>query len=643
MYNQFFDFKERPFKLVPNPEYLYLSSIHEEVLAHLNYAVGYGEGFVEITGEVGTGKTTLCRMFLENLDENTEAAYIFNPKLDVLQLLKAINDEFGLPSTDTESIKDLIDRLNAFLLDKKAQGKRVILLVDEAQNLTADVLEQLRLLSNLETTTSKLLQIILVGQPELGELLETRALRQLNQRITLSCHLLPLSLPETREYIRHRIHIASRKPGLAFSPAAYRSIFKYAGGTPRLINIACDRALLTAYTQGKRHISNAIVKKALRELDGKNRRRRHPPRAHRNKLIMAALAVLLILATGLFINRTAVKRIGGATLSPVAESKIAAPAVPSPPPISIETANAQPSEATVPPSAQQPTIVPATAQLPAAQLPAAQPPAAQPPATQPPATQPLTAEPAETQPSPIESTSPAAASVSNADLSPPPVVMTFDQAIDSADPVHSRLGALKAVLKQWGVVNPLNAQGADPVDGTDSDTYFRISANHNGLDALRVKGNLNIIKKLNLPAILEFPPPGGGATRFMAVVGINNDRFQLSDGKTTFAVAPTTLAGMWNGVAHVFWKNFFNYQGVIPISSPGEAIISLKIHLKALGFPIREMTAAYDTDTRMAIQEIQARHGLDADGKVGPLTKMVLYNEDKSLNIPRLAAVAEKG
>ena len=172
MYNRFFGFKERPFKLVPNPEYLYLSRSHEEVLAHLNYAVGYGEGFVEITGEVGTGKTTLCRMFLESLDENTAAAYIFNPKLDALQLLKAINDEFGIPS-DTESIKTLIDRLNAFLLEKKAQGKRVILLVDEAQNLSADVLEQLRLLSNMETTTSKLLQIILVGQPELGELLET--------------------------------------------------------------------------------------------------------------------------------------------------------------------------------------------------------------------------------------------------------------------------------------------------------------------------------------------------------------------------------------------------------------------------------------------------------------------------------------
>ena len=300
MYNRFFGFKERPFKLVPNPEYLYLSRIHEEVLAHLNYAVGYGEGFVEITGEVGTGKTTLCRMFLESLDENTEAAYIFNPKLDALQLLKAINDEFGIPS-DTASVKTLIDRLNAFLLEKKAQGKHVILLVDEAQNLSADVLEQLRLLSNMETTTSKLLQIILVGQPELGELLETEALRQLNQRITLRCHLIPLTTSEMREYIRHRIHIASRKPGLAFTAGAYRSIFKYSNGVPRLINIVCDRTLLTAFAMGKHRITQAIVRRAIRELDGK-RKRYGKPLFFREKLIIGLLVVLVILLAGLVVG-----------------------------------------------------------------------------------------------------------------------------------------------------------------------------------------------------------------------------------------------------------------------------------------------------------------------------------------------------
>ena len=172
MYENFFGFKERPFKLVPNPAYLFLSKSHEEVLAHLTYSVIQGDGFMEITGEVGTGKTTLCRAFLENLDNNTKAAYIFNPNLTSVQLLKTINNEFGI-NADADNTKDLIDTLNSFLIMQKTQGKNTILLIDEAQNLTKEVLEQLRLLSNLETAKHKLLHIILVGQTELKKKLNS--------------------------------------------------------------------------------------------------------------------------------------------------------------------------------------------------------------------------------------------------------------------------------------------------------------------------------------------------------------------------------------------------------------------------------------------------------------------------------------
>ena len=213
MYKKFFSFRERPFKLVPNPEYYYVSRSHEEAMAHLSYAISEGDGFVEITGEVGTGKTTLCRVFLDNLDERTEVAYIFNPRLGPKQLLKTIADELGIRCR-SDDIKALIDALNIYLIRMKTEGKRVVLLVDEAQNLSRRVLEQLRLLSNLETNRSKLLQIILVGQPELGELLDSYDLRQLAQRITLSCHLSPLTFREVREYIEHRILVASSKaPG----------------------------------------------------------------------------------------------------------------------------------------------------------------------------------------------------------------------------------------------------------------------------------------------------------------------------------------------------------------------------------------------------------------------------------------------
>ena len=213
MYNKFFGFKEKPFKLVPNPAYFYLSKSHEEAMAHLNYAISQGDGFVEITGEVGTGKTTLCRTFLESLNGSVEAAYIFNPKMGPRQLLKTIIEEFGL-QVRTDNTKDLIDLLNAFLIKKKASGKKVILLIDEAQNLNRNVLEQLRLLSNLETNRDKLLQIILVGQPELSEMLNSHALRQVGQRITLSYRLSPLTFNECKEYIQYRINIAAQKSAI---------------------------------------------------------------------------------------------------------------------------------------------------------------------------------------------------------------------------------------------------------------------------------------------------------------------------------------------------------------------------------------------------------------------------------------------
>lgn len=266
MYKKFFGFKDRPFQLVPNPDYLFLSRSHEETLAHLTYGGYQGDGFVEITGEVGTGKTTLCRVFLENLDADTVAAYIFNPKLDAVQLLKAINDEFGLDA-DADTTKELIDTLNRFLIEKKKAGAKVIVIIDEAQNLSKPVLEQLRLLSNLETTTSKLLQIFLVGQPELAEILDSAELRQLGQRISLSAHIVPLTYRETCDYINHRIHIASlQAPMVRFTRPALRSIYRFSGGIPRLINIACNRSLLTAFGLNRHTISSRIATIAIREL-----------------------------------------------------------------------------------------------------------------------------------------------------------------------------------------------------------------------------------------------------------------------------------------------------------------------------------------------------------------------------------------
>ena len=326
MYENFFSFSEKPFKLVPNPAYLFLSKSHEEALAHLNYALAQGDGFVEITGEVGTGKTTLCRSFLENLDENTIAAYIFNPRLGPKQLIKAINDELGI-KYDTDSTKDLIDKLNAFLMRQKAKHKKVILLIDEAQNLSRNILEQLRLLSNLETSREKLLQIILVGQPELSDILDSHELRQLGQRITLRYHLTPLNFKETVEYIKFRINIAARKAGTKFDRSAFSQIYKYSGGIPRIINIACDRALLTAFGLSQHKITGSVVRASIKELKSRGVKKKFDL-IYGHKVI-AIFAALALVSMAVFFRHPIVQGIGS-LFNEAQQPQIEASAAPKP-------------------------------------------------------------------------------------------------------------------------------------------------------------------------------------------------------------------------------------------------------------------------------------------------------------------------
>ncbi len=328
MYTAHFGFREKPFRLVPNPEYLFLSDSHREALANLHYALAQGEGFVEITGEVGTGKTTLCRAFLEGLDETTCAAYIFNPRLGPRQLLRALNDEFGIAAAEAADTKGLVDALNRFLLEKKAQGKRVIVLIDEAQNLARNVLEQLRLLSNLETRREKLLQIVLVGQPELADLLDSPALRQVGQRIAIRCRLLPLDLRQTAQYIRYRLNVAARRPLDLFTPRAIRRIHAWSGGIPRLINIACDRALLAAFGGNRRRVTGGLARRAIAELSPRPLPR--PPLLLQGRLAFAAF-LLAALAAALWLYREPLLEVVAprGTLSPAPAA--ASPAAEKPP------------------------------------------------------------------------------------------------------------------------------------------------------------------------------------------------------------------------------------------------------------------------------------------------------------------------
>lgn len=268
MYFDYFGLKEASFAITPDPHYLYLSPRHREALAHLLYGAEGNGGFVQLTGEVGTGKTTICRAFMEQIPDQVDLALILNPALTVVELLQAICREFHIPEVrGVTSRMILVDKLNHYLLEAHAHGRRPVLMIDEAQNLSADVLEQLRLLTNLETSKHKLLQIFLIGQPELQEMLQRQELRQLAQRITARYHLTPLNAAETTEYIRHRLAVAEVKRPI-FNRAALRQVHKLSGGVPRLINLLCDRALLGAFATHRHTVNAAIVRRAASELQG---------------------------------------------------------------------------------------------------------------------------------------------------------------------------------------------------------------------------------------------------------------------------------------------------------------------------------------------------------------------------------------
>lgn len=591
MYENFFSFSEKPFKLVPNPAYLFLSKSHEEAMAHLNYALAQGDGFVEITGEVGTGKTTLCRAFLENLDENAIAAYIFNPRLGSKQLIKTINDELGI-KYDTDNTKDLIDKLNAFLMRQKTKRKKVILLIDEAQNLSRNILEQLRLLSNLETSKEKLLQIILVGQPELSDILDSHELRQLGQRITLRYYLTPLNFKETVEYIKYRINIASRKSGIKFDRSAFRQIYKYSGGIPRVINIACDRALLTAFGLSQHKIAGSIARKSIKELKSRGAKKKHDLIYGNTAIaIFAALALVLmavifrqplIQGIGSFFSDTQRPNVEASTAPESDDADTSPPAADDG---KISTAADRVDDVVIEP-AQKPSLengtegnIPATDQL---------------------------------------------------------ATLSLMDYLATMEVKSSRHNALKQAMELWRT--PIEFKPyLNSLD--DDQTFFRLTAKPSGIFFHRLETNMELLKRLNLPAILECYPPGSDEPVYLTLSKIDGDKLYLGSAEQGRMVETDIkeINFTWSGIAYLPWKNFLSIWGTIPSRSSKDSIITLKLLLHELGFGNVELNDKYDTWTRNAIEKVQAKYGIPVDGFVGPLTKIILYREKDTFEMPSLA------
>jgi general secretion pathway protein A len=571
MYENFFGFREKPFKLVPNPAYLFLSKSHEEALAHLNYALAQGDGFVEITGEVGTGKTTLCRSFLENLDENTIAAYIFNPKLGPKQLIKTINDELGI-KYDAENTKDLIDKLNAFLMQKKVEGKKVILLIDESQNLNRNVLEQLRLLSNLETNKEKLLQIILVGQPELSDMLDSHDLRQLGQRITLKYHLTPLTYKETAEYIQYRIKIAAQGTGIKFDRSALRQIYKYSRGIPRVINIACDRTLLTAFGLNHNKITANIARASIRELSSRAAAKRFDlMEGKKALLVFAALSIVLFVAV---FYQPLVQTIG--SFFAQTQNEI------------LEASTSKDSDLDI---SNDP------GQKPMPMIP--------------------------------QKTMDQKTALNQKEM------LNLGDYLQTMDIQSSRSAALQHAMDLWNAsieFKPyLNSLDDDLAffRFTAKPSGFSILRLEADL-ALLKRLNLPAIFEIfppggEKPGYLTLSKIDGDKIIFG---GVDENKMIQTDANE--------IRFYWSGIAYIPWKNFLSIWGTIPSHTFKDSIISLKILLHELGFNNVEMNETYDEWTRLAIEELQSKYGIPIDGFVGPLTKIILYREKDKFEMPHL-------
>ena len=298
MYLDHFNLSERPFSITPDPRFLYMSARHREALAHLLYGLGEGGGFVQLTGEVGTGKTTICRCLLEQVPDNVDLAVVLNPKVTSAELIATVCDELGIEyQEDNASIKMLTDVLNRYLLEAHANGRRTVLIIDEAQNLSSDVLEQVRLLTNLETPTQKLLQIILIGQPELRALLQREDMRQLAQRVTARYHLEPISREEAGAYIKHRLQVCGAN-GTIFNNKAVDQVYQLSGGIPRLINVLCDRAMLGAYVEGKSQIDKNLIRQASKEVLASELE--EPRSGRRLGLAAGSLAALALVSVALY-------------------------------------------------------------------------------------------------------------------------------------------------------------------------------------------------------------------------------------------------------------------------------------------------------------------------------------------------------
>ena len=631
MYAQHFGLNSEPFSIAPDPRYLFMSERHREALAHLLYGVSGGGGFVLLTGEIGAGKTTVCRAFLEQIPRRCNVAYIFNPKLTVMEMLRSVCEEFGIPGplegSSHDTVKGHIDVLNEFLLRTHAVGQNNVLIIDEAQNLAPEVLEQLRLLTNLETNERKLLQIILIGQPELREILLQPQLEQLAQRVIARFHLEALSPKETAQYIRHRLGVAGLPDSTLFEAAAAARVHQLTGGVPRRINLLCDRAMLGAYATGQHSVSKAIVDKAATEVFGLEKLPKHqglPDWARSGDsqggaaLPVWAWALLgtgaLMVAGGLLMagqkyHWSALPELPGGLKSsvqlsmPAASAPMAAASAVASAPVSLNAAKASSaSEAGLAVTAGSPEGMPPTSASASATTPA----------------------PAQAATSgPSLATPGTSAHASGAQSVGAPVADALSWEAASAQPSSTRVSSvLRDLARRWGV------------QSDEASTCQELPAQ--GLQCFKSSNGLALIRQLGRPVALSLLDPQGREVHaVLTALGPSWATIEMAGQAQT--VSLVALSQAWHGDFTTLWRAPQGYRQKLVRGSTGPAVDWLAQSLARLGQPTSTASGQrLDSDLQAVLAAFQVSQGIKPDGMAGAMTFMQI-NRLTGVDEPRLA------
>ena len=585
MYGNFFSIDEGAFSIAPNPKYLYLSPQHQEALAHLLYGVTRAGGFVLITGEIGTGKTTICRSLFLEMPEETDIALIINPKLNPNDLLASICDELKISYSKMHpSPKTYINNLNEHLIKTHAEGRNTILIIDEAQNLSDDALEHIRVLTNLETDEQKLLQIILIGQPELRERLNSQNLEQLNQRITARFHLGALNFKQVKEYVKHRLKVGDSDEDL-FSNSNIKCIYKLTGGVPRLVNVLCDRTLLGAYVNRKKKISNEIIQKAARESLG-TRVKHHAVGVNWAMVTALSIAGLLVAATVLIFLYEKNPDLFATKQPTASETVLERPLVQSDP---VE-ANVQTMEKAVS----------------AAEVPA---------------------EPAlevhENEVSVSENKVEEADVIEPESEPEPLVVETSNEDSPVIADFTPRQLAFQTLFEIWQIKydNPAIA----PCEFAKAHNLFCYAG----------KGDILQLQRLNRPVIL-IVDQAAQSPEFPVIKEVSLDEALVMETTGEYRVAWEQIQASWQGDYVLLWKPFSTVENIRP-SSRGEFVqeIDRSISIILNRPPSREDVEEYNASLVREVKTFQRMQNIVPDGVIGPLTQMYMNNLVRS-DIPKL-------